>query len=63
MKKITSQKILTEYIKKTGAKKQDVATILGTNKFNISRWLNGRHEPLPIYQSLIEKKLLSAIDK
>lgn len=47
-------KRLREYMEERNISQERLARLLGTNKFTLSRWMNGHSKPSPAYLQIIE---------
>lgn len=50
-------KKLKDFMVRKNINQDRLAALLGTNKFTLSRWMNGQNTPSPAYQSIIESVL------
>ena len=50
-------KKLKEFMARKNINQDRLARLLGTTKFTLSRWMNGKNTPSPAYKQLIEDVL------
>ena len=48
------RKKLKEFMAEKNITQDRLAELLGTNKFTLSRWMNGKSKPSPAYMQIIE---------
>lgn len=53
---------LVKFKKRTRIKWTVLSSVIGVSKFTLSRWINGKHEPLPVYEKIILDIIKKSVD-
>lgn len=48
---------MIEYIEENELTYEQFSSMIGTNKWTISRWLNGKRSPSPAYRKIIKETI------